>query len=42
MEVVFGDDQTGEEIFLYAGQTTTVPSKLYALLLFKSRMPFVT
>ena len=42
MEVVFGDDQTGEEIFLYSGQTTTVPSKLYALLLFKSRMPFVT
>ena len=42
IEVVFGDDQTGQEIFLYSGQTTTVPSKLYVLLLFKSRMPFVT
>ena len=37
IEVVFGDDQTGQEIFLYSGQTTTVPSKLYVLLLFKSR-----
>ena len=44
IEVVFaiGDDRTGQEIFLYSGQTTTVPSKLYVLLLFKSRMPFVT
>ena len=42
IEVVFGDDRTGQEIFLYSGQTTTVPSKIYVLLLFKSRMPFVT
>ena len=29
IEVVFEDDQTGQEIFLYSGQTTTVPSKLF-------------